>query len=83
MLRLSFIPVLASLALLAGEAKALTVTPFTNVNDLAQALLVPGWAPVPGSIVATQATTDAIGFFVNAADIGYWKLLLVGFLTQI
>ena len=70
MLRLSFIPVLASLALLAGEAKALTVSPFTNVNDLAQALLVPGWAPVPGSIVATQATTDAIGFFYNAADIG-------------
>lgn len=70
MSRLTFLPALASLALLAGEAKALTVSPFTNVNDLAQALLVPGWAPVPGSVVATQAGPNAIGFFDNAADIG-------------
>jgi hypothetical protein len=31
---------------------------------------VPGWAPVPGSVVATPATTNAIGFFDNAAAIG-------------
>ena len=70
MSRLTFLSALASLGLLAGEAKALTVSPFTNVNDLAQALLVPGWAPVPGSVVATQAGPNAIGFFDNAADIG-------------
>lgn len=70
MFKRSLFPAVAFLALLAGEAKAVTVSPFTNINDLAQSLLVPGWAPVPGSVAATQATTDAIGFFDNAADIG-------------
>jgi hypothetical protein len=63
------IPAIASLALLAGEAKALTVAPYTSIDDLATLLLVPGWAPVPGSVSATLAGINAIGTFGNA-DIG-------------
>lgn len=60
----------ASLALLAGEAKALTVTPSTDFNALASYLLVPGWTPVPGSVSGTLAGSNAIGTFDNASDIG-------------
>gem|GEM_PF-1504792 len=70
MYRRSLLPALAFLTLLAGEARALSVSSYTNVDDLAQSLLVPGWSPVPGSVTATLATTDAIGTFDNAADIG-------------
>jgi hypothetical protein len=61
---------MASLAFFAGEAKALTVTPSTDFDALASFLLVPGWAPVPGSVSATLAGDDAIGIFDNATDIG-------------
>ena len=70
MYRQALLPALAFLTLLAGEARALSVSSYTNVDDLAQSLLVPGWSPVPGSVAATLATTDAIGTFDNAADIG-------------
>jgi hypothetical protein len=46
----NFLPAVASLALLAGEAKAVTVTPSTDFNALASFLLVDGWTPVPGSV---------------------------------
>ena len=64
------IPAVAFLALLAGEAKALTVSPYANIEDLATLLLVSGWDPVPGSVTATLAGTNAIGTFDDAADIG-------------
>jgi hypothetical protein len=70
MYRRSVLPVLASLALFAGEAKSLTVTPSTDFNALASFLLVDGWSPVPGSVSGTLAGSDAIGTFDNAADIG-------------
>ena len=66
----SVLPALASLALLAGEAKALTVTPSTDFNALASFLLVDGWSPVPGSVSGTLAGSNAIGTFDNASDIG-------------
>ena len=65
-----FLPAVASLALLAGEAKALTVTASTDFNALANFLLVDGWDPVLGSVSATLAGTNAIGTFDSAADIG-------------
>ena len=65
-----FLPAVASLALLAGEAKAVTVTPSTDFNALASFLLVDGWTPVPGSVSGILAGPDAIGTFDNAADIG-------------
>jgi hypothetical protein len=65
-----FLPAVASLALLAGEAKALTVTASTDFNALANFLLVDGWDPVPGSVSGTLAGANAIGTFDNAADIG-------------
>ena len=55
------LPALASLALLAGEAKALTVSPSTDFNALANFLLVDGWDPVPGSVSGTLAGANAIG----------------------
>ena len=64
------LPVIAAFAFLAGEAKALTVAPYTSPEALASLLLVPGWAPVPGSVSATLAGTNAIGTFDNASDIG-------------
>jgi hypothetical protein len=70
MYRRSVLPVLASLALFAGEAKSLIVTPSTDFNALASFLLVDGWSPVPGSVSGTLAGSDAIGTFDNAADIG-------------
>jgi hypothetical protein len=65
-----FLPAVASLALLAGEAKALTVSPSSDFNALANFLLVDGWDPVPGSVSGTLAGANAIGTFDNAADIG-------------
>ena len=65
-----YLPAVASLALLAGEAKAVTVTPSTDFNALASFLLVDGWTPVPGSVSGILAGPDAIGTFDNAADIG-------------
>jgi hypothetical protein len=70
MYRRSVLPVLASLALFAGEAKSLTVTPSTDFNALASFLLVDGWSPVPGSASGILAGPNAIGTFDNAADIG-------------
>ena len=70
MYRRYVLPVLASLALFAGEAKSLTVTPSTDFNALASFLLVDGWSPVPGSVSGTLAGSNAIGTFDNAADIG-------------
>jgi hypothetical protein len=64
------LPALASLALLAGEAKAVTVSPSTDFNALANFLLVDGWDPVPGSVSGTLAGANAIGTFDNASDIG-------------
>ncbi|MFO0136948.1 MAG: choice-of-anchor L domain-containing protein [Cyanobacteriota bacterium] len=64
------LPAIASLALFAGEAKALTVAPSTDFNALANFLLVPGWNPVPGSVSGTLAGPNAIGTFDNATDIG-------------
>ena len=77
MYRRSLLPALAFLTLLAGEARALTVASYTNLEALAQSLLVPGWSPVPGSVAATQLITDAIGTFDNAADIGITNGVLV------
>ena len=70
MYRRSVLPALASLALLAGEAKAVTVTPSTDFNALASCLLVDGWSPEPGSVSGVSAGSNAIGTFDNAADIG-------------
>jgi hypothetical protein len=64
------LPALASLTLLAGEAKAVTVSPSTDFNALANFLLVDGWDPVPGSVSGTLAGANAIGTFDNASDIG-------------
>jgi hypothetical protein len=69
--RFSLLHVAASLACIVGQAHAITVTPVnSNFEQLAMKLLVPGWAPVPGSVTATRATTNAIGIFDNAADLG-------------
>jgi hypothetical protein len=69
--RWSFLAALGCVACLAGEGRALTVQPYnTNFEVLASKLLVPGWSPVPGSVTATLATTDAIGTFDNASDLG-------------
>jgi len=70
MSRLTFLSALATLAFLAGEAKAVTVTPSADFNALANFLLVDGWSAVPGSASGILAGPNAIGTFDNAADIG-------------
>lgn len=70
MSRLTFLSALASLAFLAGEAKAVTVTPSADFNALANFLLVDGWSAVPGSASGILAGPNAIGTFDNANDIG-------------
>ena len=64
-------PALAALAILPTAARALTVEPVLDPDQLADALLVNGWSPVPGSIQVSPATDFGIGFFWSGGNIGF------------
>lgn len=52
------------------STQAFGVANYTNPETLAQSLLVPGWSPLPGTVVVSEAAgTDSVGFFNNGSSV--------------
>lgn len=63
---------LAALVLAPIDAHAITVETYGTLDNLAAALLAPGFTPIPGSVSVSQDLADMIGYFSGgAASIGF------------